>query len=115
MKIIINGKTYTVKTEDSKTLRDIEGILPVTLTMKRSHDVEFTGGLPVKPENDGRKISKIEPNGIYYYEGWNVLCMNYREGDISPYYITYLGEAEDPELSEYLKKADDTFTAVVEE
>ena len=41
--------------------------------------------------------------------------MNYREGDISPYYITYLGEAEDPELSEYLKKADDTFTAVVEE
>ena len=115
MKIKIKEKVFTVKTEDSMTVRNIEEMLPLTMVMKRNHDVEFVGELPAKPVNDGRKISEIEPNGIYYYEGWNVLCMNYREGDISPYYVTYLGKADDPEFSDYLMKADDTITAVVEE
>jgi len=114
MKVIFNDRTYSVTTESSTTLSEIEKILPLTLTMKRNGDVEFTGKLPVHPVNDGRRISEIRPNGIYYYEGWNVLCLNYKEGDISPYDITYLGTANDPSLSRELEKAPDTITVTIE-
>ncbi|MBE6129496.1 MAG: hypothetical protein E7185_09500 [Erysipelotrichaceae bacterium] len=115
MKIILNGKTYKVHTEDSTTVRDIEKALPLQLSFRRNHDVEFVGELPMKPVNDGRKISKIHPNGIYYYEGWNVFCLNYEEGDISPYFITFLGTVEENEFSEALKTAPDTITAEITE
>lgn len=114
MKIILNQKTYTVTTEDSQTLRDIENILPADLEMRRNHDVEFVAELPVKPRRGGRKISGIRENGIYYYEGWNVLCLNYRDGDISPYDITYLGTADDPSLAEVLKRENDQISITIE-
>lgn len=109
----MNGKEYTVQTEESTTLKMIEEMLPLKLQMKRNHDVEFVGELPGRPVNDGRKISEIRPNGVYYYEGWNVLCLNYRDGNISPYDITYLGTADDPELSEVLKNAEDQIEVTV--
>lgn len=115
MKITLNGKTYAIRTEDSTTLRDIEKQLPLTLAFRRNHDVEFVGTLPEKPVNDGRKISAIHPGGIYYYEGWNVFCLNYAEGDISPYFITYLGNAEDERLSEELKASPDSIIAEITE
>ena len=114
MKIVLNGKEYTVSTETSTTLHDIEKTLPLTLHMRRNHDVEFVGELPSKPLNDGRRISKIEPNGIYYYEGWNVFCLNYRSGDISPYDITYLGTADDPSLAQVLKQAPDHIEVTID-
>ena len=114
MKIILNGKEYTVTAEKSTTLSDIENLLPLTLNMHRNHDVEFVGELPVKPHNDGRRISAICENGIYYYEGWNVLCLNYRNGDISPYDITYLGTADDSSLADVLKREKDQITVTVE-
>ena len=114
MKLIIKDKTYTLTTEDSKTLREIEGMLPLTMTFRRNHDVEFVGDLPAKPVNDARPVSHIEPKGIYYYEGWNVFCLNYREGDISPYHVSYLGKADDPALSEVLEKAEETLVATIE-
>ena len=107
MKILLKGKEYTVQTEESTALKMIEEMLPLKLEMRRNHDVEFVGELPEKPVNEGRKISEIRENGVYYYEGWNVFCLNYRDGNISPYTITYLGTADDPELSEVLEKADD--------
>jgi glucosamine-6-phosphate deaminase len=97
MKIILNNKEYPVRTEDSTTLRDIEKLLPLTMEFRRSGDVEFVSELPVKPVNDGRQISKTAENGIYYYAGWNVFCLNYRAADISPWTITYLGMTDDPE------------------
>jgi hypothetical protein len=114
MKIVLNGKEYTVSTETSTTLRDIEKTLPLTLHMRRNHDVEFVGELPSKPLNDGRRISKIEPNGIYYYEGWNVFCLNYRASDISPWTVTYLGTSPDPEFSEILKQAEEPLKVTIE-
>ena len=114
MKITVNGKTYDVLTEESTTLRDIESILPLTLQMKCNHDVEYVGELPIRPVNDGRQISKTETDGIYYYEGWNVLCLNYRANDISPYTVTYLGRAADASLAEELEKAGDELTVTIE-
>ncbi len=114
MRITVNGKTYDVLTEESTTLRDIESILPLTLDMECNHDVEYTGVLPIRPVNDGRQISKTETDGIYYYAGWNVLCLNYRANDISPYTVTYLGRTADRSLAEVLQKAGETLTVTVE-
>ncbi len=113
MKIILNGKEYAITTEESTTLSDIENLLPLTLHMHRNHNVEFVGKLPIKPHDDGRKISEIRENGIYYYGDWNVLCLNYRDGDISPYDITYLGTADDPSLADVLKREEDQITITV--
>ena len=106
MKIIWNEKSYEVITEDSGTSRAVEKLLPVRLKMRRNHDVEFVGELPKKPVNDGRKVSVIRPDEVYYYEGWNVLCLNYAHGDISPYEVTYLGRIEGS-CSDELKNAPD--------
>ena len=115
MKVTLNGKTFAIECEESGTLRDIEAMLPVEFRMSRNGDVEFTGKLPAKPRNDGRKLSHTKPNEIYYYEGWNVLCLNYRVSDISPYTITYLGKVSDSEFSELLKKAEEPLNVTAEE
>ncbi len=114
MKVIWNEKEFTITTEDSTTVRDIEKMLPLTLKMRRNGPVEFVGDLPQKPVNDGRKTSIVKPNEVYYYAGWNVLCLNYAPADISPYDITYLGKAEDESLAELLKEAPDNIEVRVE-
>ena len=114
MKIILNNKEYPVRTEDSTTLRDIEKLLPLTMEFRRNGNVEFVSELPSEPVNDGRQISKTAENGIYYYAGWNVFCLNYRASDISPWTVTYLGTADDPQFSEILKKAEEPLTVTIE-
>ena len=106
MKIILEGKTYPVITEESTLVRNIENMFPLSMNMKRNGKVEFVSELPEKPVNDGRHVSHIRPNEVYYYEGWNVLCLNYAEDDISPYYVSYIGRIEDPEFSDTLSKAE---------
>ena len=39
MKVIWNEKEYTIATEDSTTVRDIEKMLPLTLKMRRNGPV----------------------------------------------------------------------------
>ena len=114
MKVILNGKTFAAECEESGTFRDIEAMLPMEFRMRRNGDVEFTGKLPSKPRNDGRKVSHTQPNEIYYYEGWNVLCLNYRASDISPYTVTYVGTVSDAEFTEILKRADEPLHVTVE-
>ncbi len=115
MKVIWNEKEFTITTEDSTTVRDIIQMLPLKLKMRRNGPVEFVGELPSKPVNDGRKTSVIQPNYVYYYAGWNVLCLNYAPGDISPYDITCIGIADDASLAELLKEAPDQIEVRVEE
>ena len=115
MKITWNEKEYTVITEDSTTVRDILKMLPLNLQMRRNGPVEFVGDLPEKPINDGRKTSIIKPNEVYYYAGWNVLCLNYAHGDISPYNVTYIGKVEDESIAGILEKAPDHIEVKVEE
>lgn len=114
MKIIWNEKSYEVITEDSGTSRAVEKLLPVRLKMRRNHDVEFVGELPKKPVNDGRKVSVIKPDEVYFYEGWNVLCLNYAHGDISPYEVTYIGRIKGNSYSDELRNAPDNIEIRIE-
>lgn len=114
MKITINGNTFGFVCDDSKVCRDIESMLPLTLNMRNNGDVEYVGQLPEKPVNEGLHVSETLENCIYYYEGWNVFCLNYRASDISPYTITYLGKCEDPSFTELLIHEGKEITAVIE-
>ena len=105
MKILLEGKIYPVETEDSELLRKTEGILPLKLQFRRNGNTEFVAELPEKPVNDARQISHIRPDEVYYYEGWNVLCLNYAEGDIAPYTVSYIGRVQDTSFSKMLKNA----------
>lgn len=113
MKIIFNDRVFEIMKEESSTLRDIEKLLPLHLTMRNNH-VEYVAELPAKPVNDGPKVSETIENGIYYYAGWNCLCLNFQASDISPYTITYLGKTEDPAFSQMLKEAGETIEVTVE-
>jgi hypothetical protein len=114
MKIILKDKEFAVITEDSTALRQIEKLLPLTMEFRRNGDVEFVSELPAKPVNEGRQVSKTVENGIYYYAGWNVFCLNYRASDISPWTVTYLGTSPDPEFSEILKQAEEPLKVTIE-
>lgn len=112
MVIEYNSREYLVETEDSKLVREIEALLPLTLKMKKNGSAEYTGTLPLKPHNDGRKITHTEPNGIYYYEGWNCLCLNIEAHDISPWYVNNIGMAAGG-LAEALEKQTGEITVTI--
>ena len=114
MKILLEGRVYSVETEDSELLRMTEAILPQTMQFRRNGNTEFVAELPEKPVNDARRISHIMPDEVYYYEGWNVLCLNYAEGDISPYTVSYIGKIHDTSFSEILKAAENELEIRIE-
>ena len=64
--------------------------------------------------SNARRISHIMPDEVYYYEGWNVLCLNYAEGDISPYTVSYIGKIHDTSFSEILKAAENELEIRIE-
>lgn len=114
MKLKFEGKEFKVETEDSGLLREIEKQLPLHFRMRNNGNVEYVHELPVKPVNDARQISLTKTDGVYYYEGWNVLCLNYAANDISPYTVSYIGTVKDPAYTELLKQAGNNIDVTVE-
>ncbi len=114
MKIWIEGKEYFIETEGSMLAENILECLPAVMDMRRNGSNEFIAELPVKPVNDGRHVSRVRPDEVYYYEGWNVLCLNYAEADISPYYVSYVGSVRDGSFSEVLKNAGNNLEVRIE-
>ena len=112
MKIVFRKIEYPVTIEESRLSEEIESLLPLSLTMRRFGNVEFVGDLPVKPMNDGRKVSHILADEMYYYAGWNVICLIYAEGDISPYHVNYVGKITG-NLSELLKNEVDEIKVTI--
>lgn len=94
MKLELNNIIYEIQTEDSTLTRDIQNRLPVTLTLTRSADHEYYGNLPQKAGTDGARLtSRVEAGGVYYFQAWNAFSLNFREIDISPYQVHYVGKA----------------------
>lgn len=54
-------------------------------------------------------ISRTKRNQISYFDGWNALSFLFRDADISPYTVAYLGEFEEDAVS-FLETADGTVT-----
>ncbi len=113
MKLEFNNSIYEIQAEDSKLTCDIQHLLPVTLTLTRSADHEYYGSLPQKAGTDGARLtSRVEEGGVYYFQAWNAFSLNFRDMDISPYQVHYVGKAG-KELAAALEASGRTITVTV--
>ncbi len=104
MIVVYDGKEYRIRTEDSQLVRDIEKNLPLQLQMRKNGEAEYTGILPFHPVNDARPVTKTVPNAVYYFEDWNVLCLNIEANTIAPWHVNFIGMAEGDGFAELLGK-----------
>jgi len=113
MKLEFNSTIFEIQTEDSILTRDIQNLRPVTLTLTRSADHEYYGSLPQKPGTDGTRLtSRVEEGGVYYFQAWNAFSLNFRDMDISPYQVHYVGKAG-KDLAAALEASGRTITVTV--
>ena len=92
-KITINKKDFTARLADSEPVRQLAEQLPIALDFERSGNHEFfcrmVKGLDVSVQSG---TSDIHKNGIYYFDGWKALSFVYKDMNISPYKVVWLGE-----------------------
>ena len=113
LRITIKGHTYSAKLSE-KALRQPAEHCPFEKSFVRSGNHEYYGrlrnGLDVTGMQDTKQVHR---NGIYYFAAWNALSFVYRDENIAPYQVTYLGEFP-KEMSDLLETADSSETASLE-
>ncbi|WP_455615019.1 cyclophilin-like fold protein [Eisenbergiella sp.] len=115
MKLILEGKSYTVKLNENKTVRDILDMLPLSLNLQRRGGHEYFNALPEKPELTGAPMtSNVHAKGIYYYDGWTAFTVLFRGSDISPFRVVHIGDVVEDEVIEHLERSGETILAEVE-
>ena len=105
MEIVIDGNRYSAELHDNALVKSIVGMSPLDLTMGRSAEHEYYASLPQNPDISGAEsTSSVKSGGIYYFKDWNVLALNFKDMDISPYHVYVVGEME-KDAADYLKAA----------
>lgn len=96
LKVTIKQKCFSAKLADSEMVRQLAEQLPAEVDFERSGNHEFfcrlAAGLDVAGETG---TSDIHRNGIYYFDGWKALSFVYKDMDISPYKVVWLGDFTD--------------------
>lgn len=114
MKLMIDGKTYTIKLNENKTVRGILDMLPLTLHLQRHGGHEYYDALPKKPEIAGVPMtSNAHAKGIYYYDGWTAFTVLFGGANISPFRVVHIGDVMEDEIIEHLAKAGEIVLAEV--
>ena len=105
-KITIRQKIFTAKLADSEMVRQLAEQLPTEADFERSGNHEFfcrlVAGLDAAEETG---TSDIHRNGIYYFDGWKALSFVYKDMNISPYKVIWLGVFTD-DVCQTLEKSD---------
>jgi hypothetical protein len=80
IRLTINGKPMTATLIDSPTVRDLLGLLPLTLTLEDYASTEKIAYLPKKLSTQGAPAG-IDPDvgDIAYYAPWGNLAIFYRD------------------------------------
>ena len=104
LRITIKGHTYSAKLSE-KALRQLAERCPFEKSFVRSGNHEYycrlRNGLDVTGMPDTKQV---HGNGIYYFAAWNALSFVYRDENIAPHQVTYLGEFPE-EMSALLETA----------
>lgn len=104
LRITLKGHIYSAKLSE-KVLRQLAGRCPIEASFVRSGNHEYycrlRNGLDVSGMPDTKQVHR---NGIYYFAVWNALSFVYRDENIAPYRVTYLGEFPE-EMSDLLETA----------
>jgi hypothetical protein len=92
-KITINKKDFSAKLADSEPVRQLAEQLPAERDFKRSGNHEFFCRLGTGLDVSGQTgTSDIHKNGIYFFDGWKALSFVYKDMNISPYKVVWLGD-----------------------
>ena len=113
-KITIRLKDFSAKLADSETVRQLAEQLPAEADFERSGNHEFfcrlNAGLDAAEETG---TSDIHRNGIYYFDGWKALSFVYKNMNISPYKVIWLGDFTD-DVCQTLEKSDNRISVRME-
>lgn len=92
LRITLKGHTYSAKLSE-EVLRQLAGSCPMEKYFVRNGNHEYYcrlhNGLDVSGMPETKQVRR---NGIYYFAAWNALSFVYRDENIAPYQVTYLGE-----------------------
>ena len=95
-KITINKKDFTARLADSEPVRQLAEQLPIALDFERSGNHEFFCRLGTGLDVSGQTgTADVHKNGIYYFDGWKALSFVYKNMNISPYKVVWLGNFTD--------------------
>lgn len=110
LQVSINGTVFHARLEENPLTAQLVSHCPLTLQMQERGGHEYYARLPESlPQKGCQMISKTKRNQISYFDGWNALSFLFRDVDISPYAVAYLGEFEDDAAS-FLETADGMVT-----
>ncbi len=113
LRITLKGHIYSAKLSE-EALRQLAGRCPIEASFVRSGNHEYYCRLRNRLDVTGMPDTKqVHRNGIYYFAAWNALSFVYRDENIAPYQVTYLGEFP-KEMSDLLETADSSETASLE-
>ena len=92
----IGGRKYYARMQDTQLAEQVAAMCPFERTYTRSTGNEYYTKLPVQARQDGSElISKAHKNQICFFEAWNAMNIIFKDCDIAPYKIAYLGEFEE--------------------
>ena len=104
MKLTINGQAIAVEMEDTTLGESIRAMCPVTLDMVRSGDHEYYAALPKQAAARGAvETDSVMRDHVYYFAAWNALALVFRDAEIAPYTVHFVGRADG--MSELLEHA----------
>ena len=115
MKIIVDGKRYSVTLEQNALGESVAAMCPMKLTLSRSGDHEYYAALPNKAQTKGAvETSNVKRGGVYYFAAWNAFSLEFTDEDIAPYKVFVVGQME-KELATMLETAGAKLNITLEE
>ena len=113
MKLTIDGQSFTVELEDNALGESVRAMCPVTLDMSRSGEREYYAAAPKKAAIRGAtETAHVQRDCVYYFAAWNALALAFRDAEIAPYKVHFVGRADG--ISELLEKAGETLRVSLE-
>ena len=104
----IEGRKFYAGMQDTPLAEQIAAMCPFERTYTRNMGNEYYTKLPVQARQDGSElISKANKNQICFFEAWNAMNIIFKDCDIAPYKIAYMGEFEE-DVSQLLLNEKDT-------
>ena len=115
MRLIINGKEFTVTLNDNLTVDELKTMLPLDLILQNYEGHEYYGSLPKHISQRGVKMtSTAHSQGIYYYDGWKAFTVLYGGAQIDPFKVVHIGDVNE-DVATFLRESQaDTVSARIE-
>lgn len=114
LRFTIDGVRYHAVLHNHALAENLASMCPFAVECTRSGGHEYYGTLPKKAAVDScPSTTKGHRNGLYYFDGWNVLSLVFKDCDTAPYQIHQIGDFEE-DISAALEKMDGRISILCE-